>query len=79
MSAGFCFECRLFPCARLKQLDKRYRTKYGMSMLENLAAIRDQGMETFLAGQAIRWTCPSCGSLLCVHRRACLKCKAART
>ena len=28
-----------FPCWRLKQLDRRYRTKYHMSMLENLAAI----------------------------------------
>lgn len=76
-STGFCFECGRFPCARLKQLDKRYRARYGMSMLENLAAIRDQGMETFLAGQSIRWTCPSCGSLLCVHRPACLQCGAA--
>lgn len=34
---AFCFECAVYPCKRLKALDKRYRTKYHMSMLENLA------------------------------------------
>ena len=32
----FCFDCEKIPCDRLKRLDKRYRTKYNMSMLENL-------------------------------------------
>ena len=32
-SISFCFDCDSYPCARLRQLDKRYRTKYGMSML----------------------------------------------
>ena len=27
-SSGLCYECDKFPCRRLKQLDKRYRTKY---------------------------------------------------
>jgi hypothetical protein len=35
----FCFECEGFPCDRIKTLDKRYRTKYGMSMVENLKEI----------------------------------------
>jgi hypothetical protein len=61
-------------CARIKQLDKRYRTKYGMSMLENLAFIRDNGMDAFIAQQKQRWTCPECGELICVHRGKCLKC-----
>ena len=34
--SGFCYECAEYPCRRLKALDKRYRTKYGMSMIENL-------------------------------------------
>jgi len=25
--SGFCYECPTGPCRRLKQLDKRYRTK----------------------------------------------------
>ncbi|MCK5116873.1 MAG: DUF3795 domain-containing protein, partial [Candidatus Aegiribacteria sp.] len=36
--------CNNFPCARLKQLDKRYRTKYGMSMIDNLKMINEFGI-----------------------------------
>ncbi len=70
----FCYECERMPCKRLKQLDKRYRTKYGMSMIANLTEIKDRGMEAFLADQAERYTCPSCGGLRCVHRPRCLNC-----
>ena len=70
----FCYECERMPCKRLKQLDKRYRTKYGMSMIANLTEIKERGMEAFLADQAERYTCPSCGSLRCVHRPRCLNC-----
>ena len=62
------------PCQRLKQLDKRYRTKYGMSMLANLQNIRVQGMDSFLKVQADTWTCPDCGGPICVHHVRCLKC-----
>ncbi len=62
------------PCQRLKQLDKRYRTKYGMSMLENLAAIRENGIEAFVGQQLQRWTCPDCGVVICVHHGRCMHC-----
>jgi hypothetical protein len=78
-ASGFCFECRRFPCARLRQLDKRYRTKYGMSMLENLAQIRDGGIERFVAAERERWTCPECGGGVCVHRPRCLYCGHVRS
>ena len=39
----YCFNCPRFPCDRLKSLDKRYRTKYGMSEIENLEFIRCRG------------------------------------
>ena len=70
----FCYDCERMPCQRLKGLDKRYRTKYGMSMIANLTYIRDRGMEAFLADQAQRYTCPACGGLRCVHRPHCLNC-----
>ena len=71
----FCYECADFPCARLKRLDKRYRTKYNMSMIENLLMIREQGMEAFLSAQAAKWTCPTCGEqLITCHRNLCLRC-----
>jgi hypothetical protein len=71
---GFCFECDKMPCRRLKQLDKRYKTKYHMSMLENLINIKEQGIDKFLENEEMRWKCPKCGNVVSVHRAACTKC-----
>jgi hypothetical protein len=73
--SGFCYECGKFPCRRLKQLDKRYRTRYRMSMLENLEFIRVKGVAAFIEKERIRWTCPGCGATICVHRSYCLNCR----
>jgi len=70
----YCFGCEDFPCARLKQLDKRYRTKYGMSMIENLERIREVGIQKFVREEKERWVCGVCGGLLCVHREECMYC-----
>ena len=71
----FCFDCADYPCKRLKSLDKRYRTKYHMSMIENLNAIRDNGMESFLQAQEEKWRCPTCGGTICCHNGLCLSCQ----
>ena len=71
----FCYDCEKMPCQRLKGLDKRYRTKYGMSMIANLTGIKDQGMDAFLVHQEKKYTCARCGGLLCVHRSRCLTCE----
>lgn len=70
----YCFSCEKYPCTRLKQLDKRYRTKYGMSMLENLKNIKETGIDSFIETQNQKWTCGQCGETICVHRDSCLKC-----
>jgi len=72
--SGFCFECLKYPCRRLKQLDKRYRTKYAMSMLENLEFIREHGLSTFLDKENERWRCQKCGGVICIHRGYCYSC-----
>jgi hypothetical protein len=72
--SGFCHECPKYPCARLKSLDKRYRLRYHTSFFENLAVIRENGMDHFLAFETGRRTCPQCGATLSVHRPFCLKC-----
>jgi len=74
----FCFSCGKFPCQRLLNLDRRYRTKYGVSMLENLANVRAHGVAAFVRREKVRWLCPSCGATLCVHRRQCVACGAER-
>ncbi len=70
----FCFECENFPCTRLKALDKRYRTKYHLSMITNLEFIKEHGMQAFLDQETSKWTCPECGSLICCHNGLCLNC-----
>lgn len=66
-----CYECHKFPCQRLKQLNKRYITKYNTSLIENLKAIKTQGMSLFLQSEKEKWTCKNCGLTLCVHREGC--------
>ncbi len=71
----FCYECGKYPCTRLKQLDKRYRTKYRMSMIENLENIKNFGLDAFVVAEIERWKCETCGGLICVHKGYCLECK----
>lgn len=73
-SIRFCHECTHFPCARLKSLDKRYSSKYHMSVIQNLNNIKDQGMEAFLEEEEKKWRCPECGSVMCCHNGLCMTC-----
>ena len=75
----FCYTCAKFPCARLRQLDKRYRTKYGMSMIENLEMIHEIGVDEFVTRERRRWMCTECGGLICVHKENCMTCGHARS
>ncbi len=70
--------CEKFHCRRLKQLDRRYRTKYGMSMLENLEAIKEHGIRAFVKSERERWTCRECGGVINVHRGKCSSCGKER-
>ena len=73
-SVRFCFACEAFPCQRLKRLDKRYHTKYHMSMIENLKYIKEHGMESYLGKEEKKWRCPECGEAICCHNGLCLHC-----
>lgn len=70
----FCFQCEDVPCKSLKHLDKRYRIRYNMSMIENLEYIKNHGVEEFLENEEVRWTCPECGGTICVHTGRCYNC-----
>jgi len=66
--------CHKYPCARLKQLDKRYKAKYGMSMIKNLKMINEYGIRYFIRNEKTKWICQECGEMICVHRPSCLSC-----
>ena len=72
----YCYECTKFPCAKLKNLNQRYTEKYNLSLIDNLKTIKQSKINDFMRNENIKWKCPTCGEILCVHRNACLKCGA---
>jgi hypothetical protein len=73
--ATYCFSCYSFPCVRLKRLDKLYRARDGMSMVDNLENTRKFGIRHFIATEKVRRTCSECGEIICVHKPQCLSCE----
>ena len=71
---SLCYECKKFPCRRIKDLDKRYTQKYNESPIKNLLRIKEAGLKQFITDEELKWKCSKCGQLLCVHRAVCLKC-----
>ena len=74
----FCSSCPQFPCAELSHLDHRYRTQYGVSVIDNLIRIKVAGVKEFIAEEAVDWSCPECGSRLCMHKPQCPHCGSTR-
>ena len=74
---SFCYECKDFPCERLRHLDKRYRTNYNVSLIENLRRIKEGGIEKWLAQEELKWRCPRCYGTISVHLGGCFDCEIA--
>jgi len=70
----YCFQCTQFPCDKIKHMDKRYRTRYHMSTIDNLNDINKFGIREYLKNERIRWACSFCGGTICVHRGYCFRC-----
>lgn len=73
-SFTYCSSCGKFPCKRMKHIDKRYGDGYALSLIGNLVAIKENGIDDFLKNENAKWICKSCGAVLCVHRKACQTC-----
>ena len=72
-----CYECDDMPCETLDRLDQRYRSRYGMSMVENLREIKEMGMQGFIESQEEKYRCPECGDVVSVHDGKCYRCLQA--
>ena len=70
----FCFECSSFPCDSIKRLDKTYRQRYQVSLVENGILIQTVGAKCFMLKEKEKWTCPRCGGVICIHDRICSEC-----
>ena len=71
---GFCFECPDFACENLAKMDIIYRTRYNMSLIENLNYIKEKGIDAFLEKEKQKHTCPTCGGVICNHTNRCYTC-----
>ena len=71
---GYCFDCEEFPCERVSHLDKRYRTRYGTSPIDNLLQIKNIGIRSFVKSEDKKWACPACGEMICMHKPQCQSC-----
>jgi hypothetical protein len=69
-----CCDCSRFPCQRIKHIDKRYRTKYKTSLINNLLSVKEIGIGNFLKNEQAKWKCPYCCSTVSVHSEKCLIC-----
>jgi hypothetical protein len=70
----FCFECESMPCKNLDRIDRRYRERYGASLIENLRMIEERGVEEFLRTQREKYECPECGDVVSIHDGKCYAC-----
>jgi hypothetical protein len=70
----YCYECKDSPCHELKTIDKRYRERYRMSMIENLNFIREKGIDKFLLSERKKWQCGNCSEFICCHNGLCFRC-----
>ena len=60
-------KCVKYLCKRLKSLDKRYRTKYDMSMINNLEIIEKSGIRKLIKIEKEKWVRKN--EIYCVHQK----------
>jgi len=74
-----CAECHEMPCDSLKSLQTR--RPHLVEIVDNLRALRADGSASgharWCAGQAKRWTCPSCGKATWWYETTCSACGTA--
>lgn len=70
----YCFACSDYPCAVIKRLDKSYRKRYQVSLIENAARIKSLGATAFLEEEKIKWMCTDCSGVISLHDQVCSEC-----
>lgn len=69
----WCFQCSKFPCARIKDLNKRYVKNYNINLIQN-GLDANKEMKTFLQAQKSIFTCKRCGGIIDQHHKNCSDC-----
>ncbi len=71
-----CRDCDSFGCKQIKNLDKSYRNRYGVSLIENGLWVREHSVAEFMIEQCRIYTCPVCGGVISLHDGDCCECGA---
>ncbi len=74
---AYCYECNDFPCAPIKRLDTKYRSRFDYSTIENLEYIKKKGMIKFLQKEEDKYKCLNCLGIICVHNNKCYSCETS--
>lgn len=69
-----CVDCEEFPCVLIKRLDKSYRQRYQISLVENARRFRAVGGAQFMREEVEKWTCAACGGAISQHDGFCTDC-----
>lgn len=71
----YCADCDDYPCEHVKAFQADKHSHHSV-VLKNLAAIAERGGDAWLAEQAERWKCPSCGARFSWYEVRCDECGA---
>ena len=71
---SYCYEFSDFPCRMIRDLDRSYRKRYGVSLIEQSLFVKENGIELFLENERKRYTCAACGGVISLHDHRCSEC-----
>ncbi len=71
----FCIECAEYPCQELSDF-RNDKYAHHSTIFKNLAAIKEMGVEAWLAEEKKRWACPQCGERFYWFSEKCARCGA---
>lgn len=74
----YCFECDIYPCKDIKNLNKSYVKRYGVNIFENSEIVKIKGIVGFMKIEKERWTCHACNGVVNQHDGICSECNLQR-
>lgn len=72
---SYCYDCTGYPCKQIKNLERNYNARYGISLMRNNQIVKEKGMAEFMEQQKERYTCPECGGIIPLHNSECSECQ----
>ncbi len=69
----FCHQCPTYPCPPVRRMDKSYRQRYQVSLIEMAERRKEVGVKQFLMEERRKWNC-ACGGVISLHDQVCSEC-----